>query len=69
MTKLVLAVIRGYQITLSPWFGNHCRFYPTCSEYARQAVERHGLVKGLRLAAMRVSKCHPWHAGGADPVP
>ena len=69
MRRLILALIRGYQLTLSPWLGSQCRFFPTCSEYARQAVERYGVLKGLRLAMVRVSKCHPWHPGGADPVP
>lgn len=69
MRRLVLALIRGYQLALSPWFGYQCRFFPTCSEYAREAVERYGVCKGLGLAIARVSKCHPWHAGGADPVP
>ena len=69
MRRIVLALIHGYQLALSPWFGYQCRFFPTCSEYARQAVERYGVLKGLGLTIARVSKCHPWHAGGADPVP
>jgi uncharacterized protein len=69
MTRFVLAFIRAYQLALSPFFGNHCRFAPTCSEYARLAIERYGVIKGIRLALVRVAKCHPWHPGGADPVP
>lgn len=69
MTRLVLALIRAYQVALSPWFGNQCRFFPTCSDYARQAIKRYGALKGLWLGFVRVAKCHPWHPGGADPVP
>ena len=69
MTRLALALIRIYQLALSPWFGNQCRFYPTCSEYARLAIERYGVFKGTRLALTRIVKCHPWHPGGVDPVP
>lgn len=69
MKKLFLAIIRAYQYVFSPWIGNSCRFYPTCSEYARLAVEKHGTFRGIRLALIRIGKCHPWHPGGADPVP
>ncbi len=61
--------IRGYQYVLSPWVGNQCRFYPTCSEYARLAVIEHGVFAGGWLAVRRILKCHPWHAGGVDVVP
>lgn len=67
--RLLLALIRGYQFLLSPWIGNQCRFYPTCSEYAKQAIIHHGSAKGSFLAVKRVCKCHPWHPGGFDPVP
>ncbi len=67
--RLVLALIRCYQYVLSPWLGNQCRYTPTCSEYAREAVERHGVLKGTWLALRRVARCHPWHPGGHDPVP
>lgn len=67
--RLLLALIRGYQFLLSPWVGNQCRFYPTCSEYAKQAIIHHGSAKGSFLAVKRVCKCHPWHPGGFDPVP
>jgi len=69
MTRLMLALIRGYRYLLSPWWGNQCRFSPTCSEYAMNAIERHGAMRGTWLAMRRISKCHPWHAGGFDPVP
>jgi len=66
---LLIALIRGYQWFISPLLGNHCRFYPSCSEYAREAIERHGAVRGVWLAIRRVARCHPWHPGGVDPVP
>lgn len=69
MRVVLLAVIRLYQVLLSPWTGNSCRFYPTCSEYARTAVGRYGAVRGSWLATKRIFRCHPWHPGGADPVP
>ena len=67
--RLLVGLIRVYQYTLSPWIGNQCRFTPTCSEYARQAVLEHGALRGIGLALRRVSRCHPWHPGGHDPVP
>ena len=67
--RLLVGLIRLYQIALSPYFGNQCRFTPTCSEYAREAVIRHGALKGLWLAIKRVGRCHPYHPGGHDPVP
>lgn len=67
--RLFVGAIRLYQIALSPYFGSQCRFTPTCSEYAKQAVERHGALKGGWLAVRRVLRCHPWHPGGHDPVP
>ena len=69
MKRLLLAALRVYQTVLSPWLGNQCRFYPNCSEYARQAVEAHGSLRGSGLAVKRLCKCHPWHPGGFDPVP
>jgi len=66
---LLVGLIRGYQLLLSPFVGNQCRFTPTCSQYAREAVEKHGALKGSWLAIRRVSRCHPWHPGGHDPVP
>ncbi|HRZ53460.1 MAG TPA: membrane protein insertion efficiency factor YidD [Candidatus Contendobacter sp.] len=69
MRALLIALIRGYQWFISPLLGNHCRFYPSCSQYAREAIERHGAVRGVWLAIRRVARCHPWHPGGIDPVP
>lgn len=69
MKPVLLAGLRFYQVVLSPWVGNQCRFYPTCSEYARRAVETHGSLRGGALAVKRLCKCHPWHPGGFDPVP
>jgi putative membrane protein insertion efficiency factor len=69
MTRLLLAVIRGYRFLLSPWWGNQCRFTPSCSEYAMQAIQEHGSMRGSWLALRRIGRCHPWHAGGFDPVP
>lgn len=67
--RLVVGLIRFYQIALSPYFGSQCRFSPTCSQYAREAVERHGVLKGGWLAIRRIGRCHPYHPGGHDPVP
>lgn len=69
MKRLVLAVIRGYQRWLSGGLGAHCIYEPTCSEFAAVAVERHGVVRGLWLALRRIARCHPFAAGGFDPVP
>lgn len=62
-------LIRAYQVGLSPYLGSRCRFHPSCSEYALGALRNHGLLKGVWLSVRRVAKCHPWHAGGHDPVP
>ncbi|OGA45917.1 MAG: membrane protein insertion efficiency factor YidD [Betaproteobacteria bacterium RIFCSPLOWO2_12_FULL_62_58] len=69
MKSLLLALIDAYRLLLSPFFGARCRFYPTCSSYAREAIEVHGSLRGSWLAAKRILKCHPWHPGGVDPVP
>lgn len=69
MRWLVLRLIWLYRYLLSPWVGNQCRFYPSCSHYAEEAVARYGTLKGGYLAARRLLKCHPWHPGGEDPVP
>ncbi|MCC6134890.1 MAG: membrane protein insertion efficiency factor YidD [Candidatus Contendobacter sp.] len=69
MRTVLIALIRVYQWLISPWLGNHCRFYPSCSEYAREAIERYGAVRGVWLAIRRLLCCHPWHPGGIDPVP
>ena len=69
MKTILLALIRAYQYTLRPMLGSNCRFYPSCSDYAREAIEKHGALRGLVLAVKRVGKCHPYHPGGFDPVP
>jgi len=69
MRRLLIALIDGYRLLLSPFFGTQCRFYPTCSSYAREAIEVHGSLRGTWLAAKRIVKCGPWHRGGVDPVP
>jgi uncharacterized protein len=69
MRHLAALLIRLYQWTLSPLLGRRCRFYPSCSHYALEAIERFGVVKGGWLAVARLARCHPWHAGGFDPVP
>ncbi|HRF62242.1 MAG TPA: membrane protein insertion efficiency factor YidD [Candidatus Competibacter sp.] len=69
MRAVLIALIRVYQLFFSPLLGNHCRFYPSCSQYAREAVERYGVIRGVWLAIRRVLRCHPWHPGGFDPVP
>jgi putative membrane protein insertion efficiency factor len=69
MQRLLTALIRAYQYVLSPLLGQHCRFTPSCSHYAVQAIERYGSLHGGWLAIKRIGRCHPWHAGGHDPVP
>ena len=69
MKTLLLALVRAYQFLLSPWVGGSCRYWPTCSEYAREAIESHGAARGTYMAAIRLGRCHPYGAGGVDPVP
>lgn len=69
ISVLLLALIRGYQLLVSPFFPPSCRYFPTCSDYARQAVSRHGPIKGGWLALWRILRCHPWGGFGYDPVP
>jgi putative membrane protein insertion efficiency factor len=69
MKAVLIALIDAYRFLLSPFFGNQCRFYPTCSAYAREAIDTHGALKGSWFALRRVLKCHPWHPGGIDNVP
>ena len=65
----VLIIIRFYQATISVFLGPRCRFYPTCSQYALEAIENHGVIEGSNLTIKRLVKCHPLHPGGIDPVP
>lgn len=67
--KLLISLIRLYQIILSPFFGQQCRFTPSCSEYTRQAIERHGAWRGSWLGIRRIARCQPFCQGGYDPVP
>jgi len=67
--SVLLAGVRGYQYLVSPMLGNNCRFYPSCSDYAREALERHGSLHGSWLAVRRLCRCQPFHPGGYDPVP
>ena len=69
MRKLLLLPIRFYQYAISPLMASHCRHYPTCSQYAVEAINHHGAFKGLFLAIRRLLRCHPWAEGGYDPVP
>ncbi len=69
VAKPLIWLVRGYQLLISPFLPPSCRFYPSCSHYAIEALQRHGPVKGLWLAVRRVGRCHPWHPGGHDPVP
>ena len=69
LQKVAITIIIGYQRLLSPLLGNNCRFNPTCSFYAIEAISRFGVLKGCWLASKRILKCHPLNAGGSDPVP
>lgn len=69
MKKIFILLVKSYQFLISPLLGNNCRFYPSCSQYMIQAIEQYGVFKGMYLGIKRLSKCHPWHEGGIDPVP
>lgn len=69
MTKVALLIIRAYQVLISPLFPRCCRFAPTCSQYAAEALSRHGVWRGLGLSLRRLGRCHPFNPGGWDPVP
>lgn len=69
MRPILIALIRGYRMLVSPMLGSRCRFHPSCSAYAEEAMSRFGVLRGLWLGAGRVARCHPLHPGGFDPVP
>lgn len=69
IARVLKALVRGYSLLISPFLGHNCRYYPTCSAYTLEAIERHGPWRGLWLGIKRVGRCHPWHEGGYDPVP
>ena len=69
MKHVLLVLIGFYRYAISPMLGRHCRFEPSCSQYASQAIGEHGAVRGSWLASRRLCRCHPWHPGGFDPVP
>jgi hypothetical protein len=67
--QVLVALLRGYRLLLSPWLGSSCRFYPTCSVYTIEALQRHGAWRGSALGGWRLLRCQPWCDGGCDPVP
>jgi len=69
MKLLVLTLIRTYRLLFSPFLPPSCRFSPSCSQYALEAVAKHGALSGVLLSVRRIARCHPWHPGGVDPVP
>jgi hypothetical protein len=69
MKRILLTIIRAYKWGISPLLPRSCRFYPSCSSYAVEAIERHGVLRGLTLTVRRLLRCHPFHPGGYDPVP
>jgi len=69
MRKLVISIIRAYQYLISPLSPPTCRFTPSCSHYASEAIEKHGVIKGSWLGTKRILRCNPWNSGGYDPVP
>ena len=69
LSKAICAAIRCYRRFISPLLGMNCRFYPSCSSYACEAIEKHGALRGAWLSACRLCRCHPFHPGGVDPVP
>ncbi|SDV48417.1 membrane protein insertion efficiency factor YidD [Chitinasiproducens palmae] len=69
MSGVMIALLRVYKLTVSPLLGERCRFYPSCSDYAREAIQYHGAARGTYLAVKRLCRCHPFSSGGVDPVP
>jgi putative membrane protein insertion efficiency factor len=68
-SRLLLFLVEAYRVLLSPLLGGHCRYWPSCSVYAEEAIRKHGAARGASLAARRLLRCHPFHRGGIDPVP
>lgn len=69
LARIVALPVRAYRLVFSPWVGHNCRYHPTCSAYALQALERHGALRGSWLAGRRILRCHPWGGSGVDEVP
>jgi uncharacterized protein len=69
VSSALVVVLRLYKATLSKLLGQRCRFYPSCSQYAIEAIQKHGSIRGIALALARIARCHPWHPGGVDLVP
>lgn len=69
MTRVLIFLVHAYRVTLGPLLGGGCRFTPSCSSYALEALERHGAARGIRLSVARILRCHPFHPAGHDPVP
>jgi len=69
LARLFSLPVRAYRLVFSPWVGHNCRYQPTCSAYALEALERHGAIKGAYLTLRRIGRCHPWGGTGYDPVP
>ena len=69
VARILIWIVKAYQLVLSPFFGQQCRFYPTCSQYAVEALQKHGAIRGSYYTVHRLLRCHPWCAGGHDPVP
>ncbi len=67
--KIAVVCIKGYRLVLSPWLGNQCRFYPSCSHYTESAISHYGVCKGILFGAWRILRCNPFHPGGYDPIP
>lgn len=68
ISRILIGLLAGYRYCISPWLGNRCRFYPSCSTYSQQAIQELGILKGLVFTLWRLLRCHPWHPGGYDPV-
>ncbi len=69
MARILLLLLTMYRVAFSPFLGRNCRFFPSCSDYASEALSRHGAARGSWLTIKRITRCHPWHPGGFDPVP